>query len=136
MTIDEVYEALRSDERKMSEAYVRLRALIPGAFRTPHAPTARQVWEVTERALLELRGYLPMDEAPRDGREIMLRTRIGEVSARYDRGQGWTETMDGREYEGPSWVCYDAAFTIDIEETPDGEVCDALGWRTMPEFVT
>lgn len=39
---------------KLSEAYLRLRNLIPGAFDTPHAPTAEQIWEVTEKALQRL----------------------------------------------------------------------------------
>lgn len=41
-------------ERKVSEAYVRLRSMIPGALKTPHAPTTEQVWETTERSLAEL----------------------------------------------------------------------------------
>lgn len=35
----------------LHEAYLRLRSLIPGAFETPHAPTAEQVWTTTEDAL-------------------------------------------------------------------------------------
>lgn len=38
----------------LSNAYLRLRAMIPGAFDTPHAPTSEQVWETTENALKEL----------------------------------------------------------------------------------
>lgn len=45
-------------ERELSAAYLRLRQRIPGALDTPHAPTAQQVWSVTESALdrLLLRG--------------------------------------------------------------------------------
>ncbi len=39
------------NDRDLSDAYLRLRARIPGAYRTPHAPTPQQVWKVTEDAL-------------------------------------------------------------------------------------
>lgn len=35
-------------ERELSEAYIRLRKIIPDSFRTPHAPTPQQVWAHTE----------------------------------------------------------------------------------------
>lgn len=38
-------------EAEVSNAYLRLRRLIPGALDTPHAPTAHQVWSTTEEAL-------------------------------------------------------------------------------------
>lgn len=41
-------------ERDLANAYLRLRALIPGAYDTPHAPTPEQVWETTEAALRRL----------------------------------------------------------------------------------
>jgi len=44
----------RDAERRLSEAYLRLRSLIPGAYDTPRAPSAEQVWAVTERALGKL----------------------------------------------------------------------------------
>lgn len=47
-------ERLTAEGRALSDAYVRLRALIPGAFKTPHAPTPEQVWETTENALRAL----------------------------------------------------------------------------------
>jgi hypothetical protein len=75
----------------------------------------------------------PMQTAPRDGKEVLLITNIGAVSAHYDKGMGWCETPDGREYFGPAWVCYDAAFELEIEETPEGELCPAaLGWLPIP----
>lgn len=40
--------------QKLSAAYLRLRALIPGAFDTPHAPSSEEVWQVTENALKNL----------------------------------------------------------------------------------
>lgn len=47
-------EEWRRAERRLSEAYVRLRKMIPGAFDTPHAPTYEQVWQTTEAALATL----------------------------------------------------------------------------------
>jgi hypothetical protein len=45
----------RERERALSAAYLRLRQLIgQRAFDTPPAPTAEQVWAVTENALIEL----------------------------------------------------------------------------------
>lgn len=49
-------EIIQQRELKLSDAYLRLREMIPGAFNTPHAPSPEQVWETTEgalRALLE-----------------------------------------------------------------------------------
>jgi len=51
-------EALRDAERRLSMAYVRLRALIPGAFDTPYAPTPEQVWTATEQALVKYKERL------------------------------------------------------------------------------
>lgn len=42
--------------QKLSDAYLRLRAMIPGAFDTPFAPTPEQVWRTTEDALSKLVG--------------------------------------------------------------------------------
>ena len=44
----------RETERDLSDAYLRLRALIPGAYDTPPAPTPEQVWATTEAALRRL----------------------------------------------------------------------------------
>lgn len=45
-----------SAEAELSKAYLRLRAIIPGAFDTPHAPSREQVWQVTEDALKKVLG--------------------------------------------------------------------------------
>lgn len=76
----------------------------------------------------------PMETAPRDGSEIILITRTGVVSAHYDKGAGWSDDpINGKDYEGPSWVCYDDAFQLEIEETPGGERCpEAVAWLPMP----
>ena len=44
-------DAIRKAERALSDAYVRLRVMIPGALDTPHAPTSEQIWNITEKAL-------------------------------------------------------------------------------------
>ena len=45
-------------EHRLSKAYIRLRELIPGAFDTPFAPTAEQVWAHTEACLKKLQAEL------------------------------------------------------------------------------
>lgn len=54
----DIQEDARQDvldaEHKLSEAYVRLRRLIPGALDTPYAPTPEQVYFTTEQALEKL----------------------------------------------------------------------------------
>jgi len=79
--------------------------------------------------------WLPIETAPRDGSEVLLLTRLGVVSGWYAPGE-WIDTQDGREYEGPSWVCYDDLFEIPVElEGPLGEIrCDASHWMQMPEL--
>lgn len=46
-------------EHALGAAYLRLRELIPGAFDTPHAPTAEQVWSHTEERLKVALGVDP-----------------------------------------------------------------------------
>lgn len=45
----------KSAEKQVSNAYLVLRSMIPGAYKTPTAPTAQQVYDTTEAALLELK---------------------------------------------------------------------------------
>ncbi len=59
--------ALKAAERSLSDAYVRLRAMIPGAFDTPHAPSPEQVWETTETALAALKAQLSFDKRKEHG---------------------------------------------------------------------
>lgn len=47
-------DRLTEHNRRLSDAYVRLRVMIPGALDTPFAPTSEQVWEITEKALTVL----------------------------------------------------------------------------------
>lgn len=53
----------RAAERSLSDAYVRLRAMIPGAFDTPHAPSPEQVWQTTEEALARMQSALAASQA-------------------------------------------------------------------------
>lgn len=39
-------------ENDLSRAYLKLRAMIPGAFDTPHTPSGEVVWATTEAALM------------------------------------------------------------------------------------
>lgn len=41
----------KAAETDLSNAYLRLRRMIPGALDTPSAPTKEQVWATTEAAL-------------------------------------------------------------------------------------
>lgn len=55
---DEIARQLQEDERnlrELSDAYLRLRSLIPGAFNTPHGPTSEQVWHQTEKSLRRMK---------------------------------------------------------------------------------
>lgn len=48
-------EAMTRAEHEVSNAYLRLRQMIPGALDTPWAaPTSRDIWLVTEAALRRL----------------------------------------------------------------------------------
>lgn len=47
-------EALETTNQGMHESYLRIRALVPDSFKTPHAPTNEQVWATTEAAIQAL----------------------------------------------------------------------------------
>lgn len=60
--------------------------------------------------------WLPIDTAPRDGTEILIRTNVGVVTA-------WLHAEAG---ECNQWVCYDDLFAIDAD---DGRVTH---WMPLP----
>ena len=55
------------------------------------------------------------DGAPFDGTPILILTDIGAVEAWWDEGE-WHEALEGKEYEGFWWVCYDDKFQLEINE--------------------
>lgn len=77
--------------------------------------------------------WLPMSTAPKN-ETILLCTNLGVVSAWYAEGEWSNHYEEGLEYSPPVWVCYDDEFQIEIEETPKGEICEALGWMPMPKI--
>lgn len=75
--------------------------------------------------------WQPISTAPRDGSEILLLTTTGVVSARFAPGE-WSNGLEGREYSGAIWVCYDDAIEIEVEELPDGQFGDGPATHWMP----
>jgi predicted SnoaL-like aldol condensation-catalyzing enzyme len=60
--------------------------------------------------------WKPIETAPRDETEILIKTNIGVVSA-------WFHSEPGECYQ---WVCYDDAFTI------DGDCKSVTHWMPIP----
>jgi len=58
-------EKWKTANQALGRAYLRLRALIPGAYDTPHAPSSDEVWQVTENALKNLLARLEIRENAR-----------------------------------------------------------------------
>lgn len=52
--LEKYIDIWKTAERSISNAYVRLRDIIPGSHDTPHAPTREQVWAITEEAAKSL----------------------------------------------------------------------------------
>jgi hypothetical protein len=87
LKLREELDTFRKAERSLSEAYVRLRALIPGAFDTPYAPEPEQIWEITENALkAALAPHCPVDSAA----DAM----IGEIEKRFPNWQSFRDLVD------------------------------------------
>ncbi len=62
-------------------------------------------------------------EAPFDGKPVLIRTKIGWVEAWWDKGRIETY-IEGEEYEGWCWVCYDDKFQCELD--------DAIEWMPLP----
>jgi hypothetical protein len=70
------FNTMRDAEHALSDAYVRLRKMIPGAFDTPYAPTGEQIWKHTEACLERLRTAAPAaPQVPLSAVKIMLDTK-------------------------------------------------------------
>jgi hypothetical protein len=59
--------------------------------------------------------WKPIETAPRDGSEILILTSAGATQARFAAGE-WHNYLEGREYDGPVWVCCDDQWQIEIED--------------------
>lgn len=84
--------------------------------------------------------WQPMTSALRDETEVLLLTTTGIVSAWWAKPIITDSYFDGKDVEGCEWVCYDAAFTIQVEwwinDADKDEFCDdsagVLGWMPIP----
>ncbi len=75
-------------ESKLSAAYLRLRALIPGAFNTPLGSTGEQVWETTENALKAILALSQAQPEPVAWRSKEQRAAlVKEISAAFAEGK-------------------------------------------------
>lgn len=61
--------------------------------------------------------------APFDGEPVLIRLGAGWCEAWWDKGR-WSDTMEGREFDGFEWVCLDGQFTAELD--------DARGWLPLP----
>ncbi len=77
-------------ERDLSNAYVRLRIIIPGALHTPHCPSAEQVWDTTEKAVVALHGRAIAAEAAlakaREVLESIAGWRLVNIAGEFESG--------------------------------------------------
>lgn len=72
-----------------------------------------------DAAMLEAAKWrgISADTAWLDGRDVVIRVRDMEVSARYCPGEWSDDTpITPREYSGAVWSCFDDKFQIEIEE--------------------
>lgn len=71
-------------------------------------------------------GWNPMSIVPlvEDEQILLVTSYNGVTEARFSPGY-WTDHYEGREYNGPVWVCGDDEWQIEIEETSE----DTAEWR-------
>lgn len=72
--------------------------------------------------------------APLDGSEILIKTIIGITQARFAPGE-WHDYVEGREYDGPVWVCCDDQWQIEIEDCGEDGMHHGMAthWMEIPE---
>jgi hypothetical protein len=77
--------------------------------------------------------WRPIDTAPLDGSDVLLyTTNHGVTQAHFDKG-GWYDTIEGREHDGPVWVCGDDAWQIEVEWAEDSYWhAEAIAWQPVP----
>lgn len=83
--------------------------------------------------------WQPMETAPRDGTEILLKTTTGIVSAWFDPPRVVDDYFNGPDVEGCQWICYDDEFQILVEWWSDNQPCPYIdssggivGWMPIP----
>jgi hypothetical protein len=83
-------------------------------------------------------GWYTMESAPRSESPhvLLYTTDHGQIEAWFAKGE-WVGYPEGREYNGPSWVCGDDMFQIEVEELPVEEMPGgyhdgtAVAWRPL-----
>lgn len=64
------------------------------------------------------------DDAPFDGKAVLVRTRTGVVEAWWDGWHPRPTLEDPNDGDGWQWVAYDSALMLDLD--------DVLEWRPLP----
>lgn len=65
------------------------------------------------------------NEAPFDGKPVLIRTNTGIVEAWWDMGTVSTDYEGNDTSSGFQWVCYDDEFQCDLE--------DVIEWMPIPK---
>ena len=84
------FKDMLNAEHTLSDAYLRLRSIIPRAFDTPHSPTAEQVWETVEGAAKALLARAEAAEA-----------QAAEERKRADAAEAENFVLAANQCEGP-----------------------------------
>lgn len=81
--------------------------------------------------------WKPIYSAPRDGSEILILTSVGITQARFAPGE-WHNYAEGREYDGPVWVCCDDTWQIEIEDCGEHGLNHGIAthWMPVPDNLT
>jgi len=85
----------------------------------------------TEPAVSPQDGWQPIETAPKEGSEILILTSAGVTQARFSPGE-WHDYQEGREYDGPVWVCCDDKWLIEIEDCGEHGMNHGTASHWMP----